>query len=214
MANQLTGVRNYADALRAQTHEFMNKMHVIMGLIDMKAYDELKQFTMEIANNRQAEAAYVVTRLKDITLAGFILGKISRARELDIEFSLTDESELTTEFIRPTVQELILIIGNLIENAFDVLRDHPSERIVNLSILTFDNEIMVMVEDSDLVFLKINLKLSLKKVILVRGPDAVSDFLIKQTVTHLKGTIEVESTVGEGTTFTIRLPIVRTVKTS
>lgn len=75
MANQLTGVRNYADALRAQTHEFMNKMHVIMGLIDMKAYDELKQFTMEIANNRQAEAAYVVTRLKDITLAGFILGK-------------------------------------------------------------------------------------------------------------------------------------------
>lgn len=122
MANQLTGVRNYADALRAQTHEFMNKMHVIMGLIDMKAYDELKQFTMEIANNRQAEAAYVVTRLKDITLAGFILGKISRARELDIEFSLTDESELTTEFIRPTVQELILIIGNLIENAFDVLR--------------------------------------------------------------------------------------------
>ena len=39
-------------------------------------------------------------------------------------------------------------------------------------------------------------------------------FLIKQTVTHLKGTIEVESTVGEGTTFTIRLPIVRTVKTS
>ena len=148
LANQLTGVRNYADALRAQTHEFMNKMHVIMGLIDMKAYDELKQFTMEIANNRQAEAAYVVTRLKDITLAGFILGKISRARELDIEFSLTDESELTTEFIRPTVQELILIIGNLIENAFDVLRDHPSERIVNLSILTFDNEIMVMVEDS------------------------------------------------------------------
>jgi len=141
LANQLTGVRNYADALRAQTHEFMNKMHVIMGLIDMKAYDELKQFTMEIANNRQAEAAYVVTRLKDITLAGFILGKISRARELDIEFSLTDESELTTEFIRPTVQELILIIGNLIENAFDVLRDHPSERIVNLSILTFDNEI-------------------------------------------------------------------------
>ena len=58
LANQLTGVRNYADALRAQTHEFMNKMHVIMGLIDMKAYDELKQFTMEIANNRQAEAAY------------------------------------------------------------------------------------------------------------------------------------------------------------
>ena len=36
MANQLTGFKNYATALRAQTHEFMNKMHVIMGLIDMR----------------------------------------------------------------------------------------------------------------------------------------------------------------------------------
>ena len=72
LANQLTGARSYADALRAQTHEFMNKMHVIMGLIEIKAYDELKQFTAEIANNRQAEAAYVVTRLKDITFVGFI----------------------------------------------------------------------------------------------------------------------------------------------
>jgi len=215
LANQLTGVRNYADALRAQTHEFMNKMHVIMGLIDMKAYDELKQFTMEIANNRQAEAAYVVTRLKDITLAGFILGKISRARELDIEFSLTDESELTTEFIRPTVQELILIIGNLIENAFDVLRDHPSERIVNLSILTFDNEIMVMVEDSGPGIPENKLETIFEKGYSSKGPRrGIGLFLIKQTVTHLKGTIEVESTVGEGTTFTIRLPIVRTVKTS
>ena len=205
LANQLTGVRNYADALRAQTHEFMNKMHVIMGLIDMKAYDELKQFTMEIANNRQAEAAYVVTRLKDITLAGFILGKISRARELDIEFSLTDESELTTEFIRPTVQELILIIGNLIENAFDVLRDHPSERIVNLSILTFDNEIMVMVEDSGPGIPENKLETIFEKGYSSKGPRrGIGLFLIKQTVTHLKGTIEVESTVGEGTTFTNR----------
>lgn len=102
----------------------------------------------------------------------------------------------------------------MIENAFDVLRDHPSERIVNLSILTFDNEIMVMVEDSGPGIPENKLETIFEKVILVRGPDAVSDFLIKQTVTHLKGTIEVESTVGEGTTFTIRLPIVRTVKTS
>ena len=70
MANQLTGFKNYATALRAQTHEFMNKMHVIMGLIDMKAYDELKNYTKEIAYNRQSEVSYIVTRLKDITLSG------------------------------------------------------------------------------------------------------------------------------------------------
>lgn len=53
LANQLTGFKNYSTALRAQTHEFMNKMHVIMGLIEMEAYDELKIFTKEVAYNRQ-----------------------------------------------------------------------------------------------------------------------------------------------------------------
>ena len=115
MANQLTGFKNYATALRAQTHEFMNKMHVIMGLIDMKAYDELKNFTQEIAYNRQSEVSYVVTRLKDITLSGFILGKISRSRELDIDFSLTEESELHSELDVPSVHDIVLIAGNIIE---------------------------------------------------------------------------------------------------
>ena len=113
MANQLTGFKNYATALRAQTHEFMNKMHVIMGLIDMKAYDELKNFTQEIAYNRQSEVSYVVTRLKDITLSGFILGKISRSRELDIDFSLTEESELHSELDVPSVHDIVLIAGNI-----------------------------------------------------------------------------------------------------
>jgi sensor histidine kinase regulating citrate/malate metabolism len=103
----------------------------------------------------------------------------------------------------------------LIENAFDVLRDHPSERIVNLSILTFDNEIMVMVEDSGPGIPENKLETIFEKGYSSKGPRrGIGLFLIKQTVTHLKGTIEVESTVGEGTTFTIRLPIVRTVKTS
>lgn len=103
----------------------------------------------------------------------------------------------------------------MIENAFDVLRDHPSERIVNLSILTFDNEIMVMVEDSGPGIPENKLETIFEKGYSSKVPRrGIGLFLIKQTVTHLKGTIEVESTVGEGTTFTIRLPIVRTVKTS
>ena len=143
MANQLTGFKNYATALRAQTHEFMNKMHVIMGLIDMKAYDELKNFTQEIAYNRQSEVSYVVTRLKDITLSGFILGKISRSRELDIDFSLTEESELHSELDVPSVHDIVLIAGNIIENAFDALKNFDGERIVNLSILDFDRELLL-----------------------------------------------------------------------
>lgn len=208
MANQLTGFKNYATALRAQTHEFMNKMHVIMGLIDMKAYDDLKNFTQEIAYNRQSEVSYIVTRLKDITLSGFILGKISRSRELDIDFSLTEESELHSELDVPSVHDLVLIAGNIIENAFDVLKNFDGERIVNLTILDFDREIVIVVEDSGP-----GMSEKTQQHIFQRGFSSKAEgghgfglYLVKQSIDNLNGTITVESALGEGTTFTVRLP--------
>ena len=208
IANQLTGFKNYATALRAQTHEFMNKMHVIMGLIDMKAYDELKNYTQEIALNRQSEVAYVVTRLKDITLSGFILGKISRSHELDIEFNLTEESELRSELEVPSVHDLVLIIGNIVENAFDVLKDFDGERIVNLSILDFDKEIVIIIEDSGP-----GIREDILEKLFVRGFSSKGEghgfglYLVKQSIDNLNGTITVESSPKEGTIFTVRLPM-------
>jgi len=210
LANQLTGFKNYSTALRAQTHEFMNKMHVIMGLIEMKAYDELKTFTQEVAYNRQSEVSYIVTRLKDITLAGFILGKISRSRELDIEFSLSDESELHNELEVPSVHDLVLIVGNIIENAFDALQNYDGERIVNLSILDFDKEIIITVEDSGP-----GISEESKEKMFTRGYSSKGEgrgfglYLVKQSIENLDGAIDIESAEGEGTIFTVRLPVKR-----
>ena len=209
LANQLTGFKNYSTALRAQTHEFMNKMHVIMGLIDMEAYDELKEFTKEVAYNRQSEVSYVVTRLRDITLAGFILGKISRSRELDIDFSLSEESEIHNDLEVPSVHDLVLIVGNIVENAFDALTNYDGERIVSLSILDFDKEIVITVEDSGPgINNKIINNLYERGVSSKGKGHGYGLYLVKQCVENLQGTIDIEST-DEGTTFTVRLPIKR-----
>lgn len=210
LANQLTGFKNYSTALRAQTHEFMNKMHVIMGLIEMKAYDELKTFTKEVAYNRQSEVSYIVTRMKDITLAGFILGKISRSRELDIDFSLSDESELRNELEVPSVHDLVLIVGNIVENAFDALANFDGERIVSLSILDFDKEIVITVEDSGPGIDEESLKNIFTRGYSSKGKGhGYGLYLVKQSIDNLEGSIDVESVEGEGTTFTVRLPIKR-----
>lgn len=208
LANQLTGFKNYATALRAQTHEFMNKMHVIMGLIDMKAYDDLKKYTKEIAQNRQSEVSYVVTRLKDITLAGFVLGKMARSRELAVEFTFSEESELHSELIMPSVHDLVLIIGNLIENAFDALRNYEGERIMNLSIIDFDKEIVIEVEDSGPGIKKSELKKIFQRGYSNKGAGhGFGLYLVKHSIENLDGTISVESEPGEGTIFTVRLPV-------
>ena len=209
LANQLTGFKNYSTALRAQTHEFMNKMHVIMGLIDMEAYDELKEFTKEVAYNRQSEVSYVVTRLRDITLAGFILGKISRSRELDIDFSLSEESEIHNDLEVPSVHDLVLIVGNIVENAFDALANHEGERIVSLSILDFDKEIVITVEDSGPGINEKFINNLYERGVSSKGKGhGYGLYLVKQCVENLEGTIDIESS-SEGTTFTVRLPIKR-----
>lgn len=207
LAKQLTGVRNYADALRAQAHEFMNKMHVITGLLSLEEYDELKKYLRQIACSREEETHYLSSRLKDPVLIGFILGKYSRAKELDIEFTLSDESNLNLQNLTATIHDLILIIGNLIENAFDVLKNYDGERIVNLTILTFDDEIVITVEDSGPGIPEENIEQIFTKGYSSKGKDrGIGLYLIKNNIDALKGSIFVDSSKESGTVFTIKIP--------
>ena len=61
----------YANALRAQSHEFMNKLHVILGLVQLKNYDELGNYIKDIAIYQQSEASGIINHIKNSVLAGF-----------------------------------------------------------------------------------------------------------------------------------------------
>ncbi|WP_242824077.1 Spo0B domain-containing protein [[Clostridium] dakarense] len=52
LAEELTGVKKMAWSLRAQNHEFMNKLHTIAGLIQLEEYDEALQFISYVAKTR------------------------------------------------------------------------------------------------------------------------------------------------------------------
>ncbi len=129
LAEQLSGIRIYAEALRAQTHEFMNKLHVILGMVRMECYDQLAAYITSIAQARRSEASSVTAQIRDPVLAGFILGKHSRARELGVELVVTPASSLPAPADPETVHELITIVGNLIDNALDAVADAAHKRV-------------------------------------------------------------------------------------
>ncbi len=213
LAQQLTGVRNYADALRAQTHEFMNKLHVVLGLTEMHAFDELRQYVKNVADNRMDEAQYVNNRLKDPVLSGFILGKLSRARELDIEFSLTEESNLPVPVAEAHVHRLILVIGNLIDNAFDAVKNKLGERIVLLTMLVMEGDLVITVEDSGLGIDEGETEKIFFKGFSSKGQQrGFGLYLVKKTLDELQGSIDVESIKGQGTVFMAKIPYVRKVE--
>ncbi len=51
------GTKQYINSMRAQTHEFMNKLHVISGLIDLKKYEEVTHFIQQLNQNYKKRLA-------------------------------------------------------------------------------------------------------------------------------------------------------------
>ena len=53
LAGELNAVRRYSDALRAQAHEFRNRLHAVAGLIELGALDEALELIMRVQGQEQ-----------------------------------------------------------------------------------------------------------------------------------------------------------------
>lgn len=209
MAKRLSGVTNYADALRAQTHEFMNKMHVIKGLIYTQNFTELKKYITDVTETSGEDMQEINSKIHNPILAAFLLGKKSRAQERLVDFTLTEESSFPEEAGQKVdVHELILIIGNLLENSFDVLQSKKEERLVNLEILTYDNQLIIQIENNGEAIPRENFDKIFVKGYTTKGQGhGYGLALLKQHLDNLHGTIQVESDELNGTEFTVEIPL-------
>ncbi|MFT5872352.1 MAG: two-component system CitB family sensor kinase, partial [Clostridium sp.] len=84
MAEELTGIKKMTFALRAQNHEFMNKLHTISGLIQLEEYDEAVEYISHICKLRQEVSDILSKRIKNVHIAGILLAKYNKATEAKI----------------------------------------------------------------------------------------------------------------------------------
>lgn len=129
LAEQLTGVRFYADALRAQTHEFMNKLHVILGLVKLGEYERLQSYIAGVVGRLDDEVGFVVQRIKDPVVAGFLLARFASAREQAIRMELDQDASLPPCPDDAASHDLVTVLGNLLENAVEAIGDGARREI-------------------------------------------------------------------------------------
>jgi len=129
LAEQLSGIRLYAEALRAQTHEFMNKLHVILGLIRLGEFDRLSSYITGLTGMLQDEVGHVVQRVKDPMIAGFLLARFSAAREQNVTMRLSEGSYVPFCASESRAHDIVTILGNLMENAVETMGDSPLREI-------------------------------------------------------------------------------------
>lgn len=206
LAEQLTGVRTYADALRAQTHEFMNTLHVITGMVHIKEYDGLEKYLRKQTRLYQSETGSVSNIVKDPVIAGFLLSKRSYARENMVKLNLSSNIPLPVSADPNTAHHMITILGNLIENAFDAVKENTEKHVsvtidydgLACTMTVKDNGKGIHQEIRDNIF---------QKAKSTKGPyNGFGLSNVRQSVRALGGTITFETEEKAGTSFTVKFP--------
>ncbi|MFQ3396426.1 sensor histidine kinase [Enterobacter mori] len=206
LMQRIDGMVNYVDALRAHTHEFMNKLHVILGLLNIKRYDKLEEYILQTAHNYQTDIGTIQSKVKSPVIAGFLLGKIHRAKEAGITLTLADECQIPDTANEEQVAVLVTVLGNLIENALDAMEGQPEGEITLL--LHYQNGwLSCEVSDDGPGIVPVQLEAIFTKGFSTKGENrGVGLFLARQQIQNLGGDITVESEPGVFTQFFVHIP--------
>lgn len=206
LAEQLTGVRNYADALRAQSHEFMNKLHVILGMVHMGYYDQAVNFINETVNHRKNEIGFVTKNIKDPVLAGFLIGKLSNARESGVDLSVSCDHRVPPPLDSDVSHELITIVGNLIDNAIDAVNDCQAKKI-DVGFDYADEILTIEVKDTGKGMSEEQQNHIFEKGFSTKGGNrGFGLYLVAQSVKRLEGELILSSKQEKGTVFAVYIP--------
>lgn len=206
LMQRIDGMVNYVDALRAHTHEFMNKLHVILGLLHMKRYDKLEEYILQTANNYQTDIGAIQRKIKSPVIAGFLFGKINRAKEAGVTLTLAEDCHLPDTANEEQAAVLVTVLGNLIENALDAMHDQP-EGEIGLLLHYQGGWLSCEVSDDGPGIDPLHLEDVFTKGYSTKGENrGVGLFLARQQIQNLGGDITVESEPGVFTQFFVHIP--------
>jgi len=119
LTDELRTMSTLSAALRSQTHEFANRLHTIVALIELGRPEEALRFASDELDLGQVLADQVVAAVDEPVLAALLLGKSAQARERAVDLELTVSPGLGVPLV--PVRDLVTVVGNLVDNALDAV---------------------------------------------------------------------------------------------
>ncbi|WP_103531408.1 sensor histidine kinase [Streptomyces sp. SM11] len=134
-------------SLRAQAHEFHNQLHVIAGLVELEEYPEVARYVRGISGTHARRSAEVVSKVADPSVAALLIAKTSLAAEQGAALRMAGSSGLGM-VAESLSSDLVTVIGNLVDNALDAVRNTGPGSWVEVELTERDTEVRVRVRDS------------------------------------------------------------------
>lgn len=155
LQHRLDASHTVTDTLRAQAHEFSNRLHTIAGLTELGEHDEVRRFVAGIVAASEGWRREVTASVGDPATAALLVAKNSQAAERGVELALDPESRLdpTDPDHDPDLSaDLVTVLGNLIDNAIDATAGREGPRRIEIGLAgggdTDGDEVWIEVRDS------------------------------------------------------------------
>jgi len=145
---QVGTLRRLVRTLEEQGHEHANRLQAISGLLALGEYEEAQRFleSLEVVYRRTRGA--VNRRVKHPVLSGLLVAESAIAYQRKIELEIDGSSRLANLPATLSDTQVVSIIGNLLDNAFDAVAEMPpARRRVRLSLSTESEQTQIEVRD-------------------------------------------------------------------
>lgn len=207
LINTLSEVQQYSQDLRAQAHEYTNKLYAISGWIQLGYTEKAKQFIHQEIGKQQNYEKILFDRIMDPTIQAVLIGKMSKASEKKVDLSINEDSYVTYQWPTNFAPQLVTIIGNIIDNAFEAVVQTKDPKI-DIFLTDAGNDLVIEVADNG-----VGIPTEDYKRIMQQGFSTKKGkkrgfglSLVKAALLELGGSLEITPNDPEGTIFMIYIP--------
>ena len=148
LTRQLDAVQLMSTALRAQRHEFANRLHLLNGLLHSGHVEEAEQYLEELLGSGPLGSALPgMDAIRDAFLQAFLAAKAATAREAGVTLRIGENTWVSGRLALPV--DVTTVLGNLIDNAIDAARTGADEtKIVEVELLQDGSTLHITVADT------------------------------------------------------------------
>ncbi|WP_066057767.1 ATP-binding protein [Robertmurraya korlensis] len=149
MTEELSRIKQYANAQRALTHEHSNKLHIILGLLIHNKLKDAIEFIKKESNLQSKLLRFLTEKVSDPLIHALLQGKFIQAQELGVSLYILPDSHLTFQFNELQKDAILTVLGNVIENALDEVKEYKDgKREVSIFFSDNGDDVIFEIDDS------------------------------------------------------------------
>jgi two-component system CitB family sensor kinase len=152
LLRQLDAIEGLTTALRAQEHEFVNRLHVLSVLLELGEVEEATGYSRQLQTETTLASEDVRSRIESPVIAALMIAKMAVAAERDVVVRVDPASQLAR--VETDQLPILTVLGNLVDNAVDAITGDPQANgqhprgVVTVTLTDTDEVLRLTVTDT------------------------------------------------------------------